>query len=76
MFTSSDMLATVRAAGIPASLHTLYYAIQHGRIDAPIRSITGQYLFTPTHLDQYREYCSRERVDGRRPRALDVAVAK
>ena len=65
----SDLLATLRSEGFHVTASTVAYAILTQRVSPPPLDGAGNRRFGEKHLAELREYLSRPRRRGRRPRS-------
>jgi hypothetical protein len=68
----SELLSTLRAAGLPAKAHQIHHAIQAGYVPRPERDGSGRFRFSPTDVKACRAYLSNLPKPGRKKATASV----
>jgi hypothetical protein len=62
----SELLATLRAEGLPAKAHVIHHAIQAGYLPTPERDGSGRFRFAATDVKACRTYLKNVPKPGRK----------
>jgi hypothetical protein len=65
----SELLATLRADGLPAKAHQIHHAIQAGHVPRPERDGSGRFRFSATDVKACRGYMRNVPRPGRKKAA-------
>jgi hypothetical protein len=62
----SEVLATLRAEGLPAAAHRIHYAVQVGYLPKPERDGSGRFRFSASDVKACRTYLKNLPRPGRK----------
>lgn len=65
----SELLATLRADGLPARAHVIHHGIQAGYLPKPQRDGSGRFRFSASDVKACRSYLKNLPKPGRKPAA-------